>query len=92
VRESGPGLRNGGGVGQHANSALDLSQVTVWHKLWWLEADTDLEASWAPIDELDSSLGLDACDGCMHLLGHDITTVEQASGHVLSVARITLDH
>src|SRR5690606_19486331 len=38
------------------------------------------------------SLGLDACDGCVHLLSHDITTVEQASGHVLSVARITLDH
>jgi len=29
----------------------------------WLVVDTDLEARWAPVDELDGSLGLDVGDG-----------------------------
>ena len=41
------------------HSTLDLGEITVWHGLWWLKADTDLEASRAPIDKLDRALGLE---------------------------------
>lgn len=74
------------------HGALALSQVTVWNKLWWLEANTNLETSWAPVNELNGSLGLDACDGCVDFLSDDITAVKQASCHILSVAGIALDH
>jgi len=53
---------------------LNLGQVTAWDDSWWLVVDTDLnidlvisvgnhiaylETSWAPVDELNGSLGLD---------------------------------
>lgn len=115
VVESGPGLGDGGGVGQHAatfdlplaflclenvayqmeknlHSALEVGKVAVGDLLGRLVADTDLETSRAPVDELDGALSLQGGHGSVGLLGDDITTVQQASGHVLAVAGITLDH
>ena len=51
-----------------------------------------LEASWTPVDKLDGPLGLDGRDGSVDILGDDVTTVEEAAGHVLAVPRIALDH
>lgn len=92
VGKSGPGLGNGCGVGQHADGAVDLGEIAVGHVLWWLVADTNLEASWAPVDELDRALGLEGGNGLVHVLGNDISAVKQASSHVLAVAWVTLDH
>jgi len=92
VRESRPGLTNGGGVGQHAHGAVDGCEITVRDVLGWLVADTNLEASRAPVDELHGALRLEVGDGSVGVLGDDITTVQQAGSHVLSVARIALDH
>lgn len=74
------------------HSAVDLGEVTIGHHLGWLIADTNLEASWAPVDELDCFLGFESGDSRVNLLWHDITSVEQASSHVLANSRITLDH
>lgn len=90
--ECGPGLGNGGGVGKHADGAVDLGEVSVWNHLWWLVADTDLETSWAPVDELDGALGLEGSNSSVSILWNDITTVQQAGGHVLSVAWVALNH
>lgn len=51
-----------------------------------------LKACGAPIDKLDGALSLDSCDGGVDVLGDDITTVEHAAGHVLSVTGIALNH
>jgi hypothetical protein len=69
---------------------LDTGQVTTWDDSWWLVVDTALEASWAPVDELHSALGLDGGDSGIDILWHDITSVHHAAGHVLTVARIAL--
>ena len=53
---------------------------------------TYLEASGAPVDELDGFPGLDGCNGGLSLLWCDITTVEQATRHVLALAGVALDH
>ena len=90
--ECGPGLGDGGGVGKHADGAVDLGEVSVWNHLWWLVADTDLETSWAPVDELDGALGLEGGNSSVGVLWNDITTVQQAGGHVLSVAWVALNH
>ena len=92
VVNSGEDLSDGSGVGDHADSAHDLGEVTAWDDGGWLVVDTALEASWAPIDELDGSLGLDGGDGGVDILGDDVTSVHEAAGHVLSVARVTLGH
>jgi len=92
VVKSGPCLGDGGGVGQHADGTLDLGEVTSGDDGWWLVVDTDLEASWAPVDELDGSLGLDGGDGGVDVLGDNITSVEHAASHVLAVSGIALDH
>lgn len=92
VRKSGPGLTNGSGVGQHAHGAVDGGEITVGDVLGWLVADTNLESSGAPVNELHSALGLEVGNGGVCVLGDNVTTVQQASGHVLSVARIALDH
>ena len=92
VRESRPGLANGRGVGQHADSAVDSGEVTVGDHLRRLVADTNLETSRAPVDELNGTLGLDLGDGSVGVLGDNVATVQQAGSHVLSVARVALDH
>jgi len=92
VVDSGEDLSDGGRVGDHADSAHDLGEVTTWHNSGGLVVDTALETSWAPVDELDGSLGLDGGDGSVNILGDDITSVHQAASHVLSVAGIALSH
>jgi len=90
--KSGEDLGNGGGVGNHADGSHDLGKVTTWNNGWWLVVDTALETGWAPIDELDGSLGLDGGDGGVDVLRDDVTSVHKAAGHVLSVSWVTLDH
>lgn len=76
----------------YIHGPVDLSEVTVGHLLRGLEADTKLEASGAPVDELDGALGLEGGDSSVGILGNDITTVQQTSGHVLAVTGVTLHH
>ena len=92
MRQSRPGLADGCGVGQHADGAVDAGEVAVGDVLGRLVADTNLETSRAPVDELNSALGLEVGNSGVGVLGDDISAVEQASGHVLAVARIALDH
>merc|ERR1711937_1132064 len=92
VVKSSPGLSNGGGVGEHANSSLDLGKISTRNHSWWLIVDTDLESSWTPVNKLDGPLGLDGGNGSIDILGDHISPVEHAAGHVLASSRITLDH
>lgn len=50
-----------------------------------------LEASWAPVDEVDVSLGLDVRDGGVDVFWHHVAAVEQAAGDVLAVPRVARD-
>merc|ERR1719273_1610320 len=92
VIDSGEDLSDGSGVGDHADSAHDLGEVTTWDDGGGLVVDTALETSGAPVDELDGSLGLDGGDSGVDILGDDITSVHEAASHVLSVAGIALGH
>jgi hypothetical protein len=47
---------------------LNLGQITSWNNGWWLVVDTDLETSWAPVNELNGTLGLDGGDGRVDIL------------------------
>lgn len=89
---AGKSLSNGSSVGNHADGALDFSQVTTWDTLGSLVVDTTLETSGAPVDKLDSTLSLDGRNSGVDILGDDITTVHEAAGHVLSVAGVALGH
>ena len=90
--EAGPGLGDGGGVGQHADGPLHLGQVPARHHGRRLVVDAHLESGGAPVHELDGALGLDGGDGGVHVLGHDVSAVEHAAGHVLPVPRVALHH
>ena len=85
-------LGNCGGVGDHTASSHDLGEITTWNDGWWLVVDTALEAGWAPVDELDGSLGLDGGDSGVDILWDDITSVHEAASHVLSVSWVALGH
>ena len=54
--------------------------------------NTNLEASGAPVHELNGSLGLDGSNGGVDVLGDDVTTVQHAAGHVFAVTWVTFDH
>jgi len=90
--QSSPGFGDSGGVAQHANSSLDLGQITAWNDGWWLVVDTDFETGWAPVDKLDGPLGFDGGNGGVDVLWHNITSVQHATGHVFTVSWITFDH
>merc|ERR1712045_265016 len=92
VINSGEDLSDGSGVGDHADGAHNLGEITTWDNSGWLVVDTALEASWAPVDELDGSLGLDGGNGGVNILWHNITSVHEAASHVLSVSWVTLGH
>merc|ERR1711955_86223 len=90
--KTSPCFSNGCCVAQHADSSLYFSKIATRYNSWWLVVDSDLETSWAPIDELDGSLGLDGCNGSVDILGDNITTVQHAASHVFSVTWIAFDH
>lgn len=92
VVETVPRGADSGRVRQHAQAAARLGKVATRDHRARLIADTELEAGRAPVDELDRTLRLDARDGSRRVLGHDITTVKQADGHVLALAGVALDH
>lgn len=79
-------------MGGNIHSAVGLGEVAVGHLVRGLVADTKLEASRAPVDELDGPLGLEGGDGAVGILGDDIATVQQAGGHVLAVTGVALHH
>ena len=85
-------LSDSRGVGDHAHGALHLGKVTTGHHGRGLVVDTALEASRAPINELDGALGLDGGNGSVGVLRHDITTVHEAASHVFAVAGVALGH
>merc|ERR1711981_1013914 len=92
VIDSGEDLSDGSGVGDHADGAHDLGEITTWDNSGWLVVDTALEASGAPVDELDGSLGLDGGNGGVDVLGDNVTSVHHAASHVLSVSGVALGH
>jgi len=81
---------NSSGVGDHAYSSLNTSQITTWNDCRRLVVDAALEASWAPIDELHSALSLDSGNSRVDILGDNVTSEHHAAGHVLAVTRIAL--
>ena len=62
-------LSDGGRVGDHADGTLDLGKVSSWDDGGWLVVNTALETGWAPVDELDGTLGLDGSNGGVDVLG-----------------------
>merc|ERR1712061_806776 len=92
VIKTSPSLSNGSGIGQHADCTLNLGQITTRNNSWRLVVDTNLETSGTPIHKLDRALGLDGGNCCVDILGDNITSVQEATSHILSMARITLHH
>ena len=85
--ETAAHLGDGGGVGDHADGALDLGQVTARDNCGGLVVDAALEAGGAPVHKLDGALGLDGRYGRVHVLGHHISAVHEAARHVLRASR-----
>merc|ERR1712122_457052 len=92
VVQPGPGFGDGGGVGEHADSSLDLGKISSRNHGGWLVVDANLEPSGAPVNKLDGPLGLDGGNGGVDILGDDVSTVQHAAGHVLSMPGVTLHH
>merc|ERR1719357_329815 len=92
VVKSGPGLGNSSGVREHAHGPADLGKIATRDNSGWLVVDAYLKTSRTPVNKLDAPLGLDGGNGSVHVLGHHVSSVEEAARHVLSVTGIALDH
>jgi hypothetical protein len=84
------GLSNSSGVGNHAYSSLDTGKIATWNNGRWLVVDTALETSWAPVNELNSSLGLDGGNSRVNILRDDIASKHHAASHELTMTWVTL--
>jgi hypothetical protein len=82
VVETSPGLSDSGGVGQHADSSLDLGEITSRNNGVRLVVDANLEPCGTPVYKLDGSLGLDGGDGSVDILGDNVTSVQNTASHV----------
>jgi hypothetical protein len=78
--------------GVNIHCAVDLGEIAVGDHLRGLVADTDLETSRAPVDELDGALCLEGSNSSVSFLGDNVTTVQQAGSHVFAVTGVALDH
>jgi len=87
-----PSFGNSGRIGEHADSSLDFCEITARHNSWRLVVDAYLETGWAPVDELNGSLGLDICDRSVDIFGHNVASEEQTAGHVFAMSRVAFDH
>jgi hypothetical protein len=90
--KSGEDFSNGGRVRDHTDGSHDLSKITTWNDGGWLIVNTNLETSWAPINELDGSLGLDGGNSGIDVLWYDITSIHHRASHVFTMSWVTLGH
>jgi hypothetical protein len=74
--KAAPCGRDGGCVGQHAHATADLGQITAGDVGRRLVADTKLESSGAPVNELDCSLRLDDGNGRVHIFWYNISAIK----------------
>ena len=79
-------------VWDHAACSHNLGEVTSWNHSWWLIVDSAFESSWAPVDELDSSLGLNGCNSGVNIFWYDISSIHETASHVFTVSWIALSH
>merc|ERR1712004_564838 len=92
VVKSGPGFGNSSGVREHAHGPADLGKIPSGNDGWGLVVNAYLETSRTPVNKLDAPLGLDGGNGSVHVLRHNVSSVEEAARHVLAVTGIALDH
>jgi len=90
--DSGENFSNSGRVRDHAYSSHNFSEITTWYNSWRLVVNTTFETSWAPINELDGSLGFDGSNGSVNILWYNITSVHHTTGHIFSVSWVTFGH
>jgi len=86
-----PGLGNSHGVVQHADRPGQLVHVCT-DDSGWLVVYSILEASGAPVNKLDTPLGLKGGDGSVDILRHHVTPVQHAAGQVLAMPGVALHH
>jgi len=55
-----------------------------------LKTTIHLEASRAPVNELNGSLGLDAGNSSLNILRHDITTVKKGASHCAKIRNMNV--
>jgi len=92
VINSGEDFSDGSRVRDHAACSHNLGKITTWNDSWWLIVDTTLETSWAPVNELNGSLGLDGGDSGVDILWDDITSVHETTSHIFSVSGVAFSH
>lgn len=97
VVQTGPGLGDGGRVGQHGDGPVDGGETAVvrgrggnHHRL--LVVDAELETGRAPLYQVERGLGLQSRNGGVAVAGNDISAVEQGDSHVLAIPGITDHH
>ena len=85
LARSPPGTNAGGSL-----QTPSCARVSVGLRIQLL--DSYLEASRAPVNELNGTLGLDGGNSSLNILGDNVTTVEQAARHVFALLGVALDH
>merc|ERR1712039_830664 len=77
-------LCDGRGITDHATRAHDFGQIAARNDGRRLIINPTLEASWTPINELNSAFCLDRSNGCVDILWHDVAAVHHTARHILS--------
>jgi hypothetical protein len=92
VIKSGEYFSNSSGVGNHADGSHNFGQISSGDDGGGLIVNSYFESGWAPVDELDGSLGFDGGNGSIDVFGDNISSVHHGAGHIFSVSRIAFSH
>ena len=90
--ESAEDFSNSSSIWDHAACSHNFSKITSRDNCWWLIVDSNLESSWAPINELNSSLGFDGGNSSIDVFWDDISSVHHGASHIFTMSWIAFSH
>jgi len=80
------------GIWDHAACSHNFSKITSRDNSWWLIVNSDFESSWAPVNELNGSLGFNGGNSSIDVFWNNISSVHHWASHIFTMSWVAFGH